>query len=793
MPLTPGTRLGAYEIVAPLGAGGMGEVYRARDTRLQREVAVKVLPTESLHDETARARLLREARLAATLNHPNICTVHEVGEAGGHVYIAMELVGGRPLNDWIAERSGGLATETVVRYGAQIAAALAHAHEHHVIHRDLKSSNVVITTDGRVKVLDFGLARRAWEGPNGATTTLSVALTETGAIVGTPHYLAPEVLRGEKADERSDLWALGVLLHEMASGALPFKGATSFELGSSIMHDMPAPLPERVPAGLRAVITRCLAKEPGERYARASEVRAALEAVGAGAPGRAEGPASDARPRRMLFKIGLATIAVAALAAVWFFDPGGWRKGHGGPGPGEAIRSLAVLPLENFSRDPEQQYFADGMTEELIASLARLRAVRIISRTSVMRFRGSTLSLPAIARQLGVDAIVEGSVQRSAGRMRITAQLIRAATEEHLWSQTYERDPRDAIALQDEVAGAIAREIQAQLSPQQQQQLAGTHPASPRAYEFYLRGRAVLGGLSRADAQAAVGYLKQAIAADSTFAPAYGALAWAYWRNPGWVSSRREDILAARRAADRALALDPELGYSHAAQASLAYREDWHWAVAEREFKTAIELSPSLPEAHHFYSHFLMAEGRVPESLEQSEVFLSLDPLAREAWVHRGWHHLFAGEYEASTADLRQALKIDPANAQALALMSCALERLRRYPEALAAARRAADLDPAQDTLCIAALCAAERGDRALAERQARSLAVERLAGRDFRYEAARVFAMLGRPDDAFRLLAHAADQRDERLAVLVQDPWLAPLRSDPRFAALLRRMGLRA
>ena len=316
MPLTLGTRLGPYEILAPLGAGGMGVVYRARDPKLGREVAIKVLPTESLHDETARARLLREARLAATLNHPNICTVHEVGEADGHVYLAMELIEGRPLSDMIAERPAGLPIQNVTGYGAQIASALAHAHERHVIHRDLKSSNVVVTADGRVKVLDFGLARRARESPDESGATLSMALTDAGAVVGTPHYLAPEVLRGAMADERSDLWALGVLLHEMASGTLPFAGTTSFELASAIMNNVPAGLPDRVPAGLQGCIRRCLAKEPGERYARASEVRAALEALQSGESATAAAPpikASRVRPLVMTM-VALA----AAIVAVWY-------------------------------------------------------------------------------------------------------------------------------------------------------------------------------------------------------------------------------------------------------------------------------------------------------------------------------------------------------------------------------------------------------------------------------------------------------------------------------------------
>jgi eukaryotic-like serine/threonine-protein kinase len=332
MALRPGTRLGTYEIIAALGAGGMGEVYRALDPKLGRQVALKVLPTESLHDGTARARLVREARLAATLNHPNICTVFEVGEADVHIYVAMELIEGRPLSEKIAAHGAGLATENVTRYGTQIAAALAHAHEKHVIHRDLKGSNVLALADGRVKVLDFGLARRAWEAPDEGGATQSMALTETGAIVGTPHYFAPEVLRGAVADERSDLWALGVLLFEMATGALPFKGTTSFELASAIMHDLPATLPERVPTGLRQIIGRCLAKEPGERYARASELRAALEALQGGSGERPSGvemvtigTVMVPWSRRNLSKrlIAAAVTAAALVIAVLVWSPKG--------------------------------------------------------------------------------------------------------------------------------------------------------------------------------------------------------------------------------------------------------------------------------------------------------------------------------------------------------------------------------------------------------------------------------------------------------------------------------------
>jgi eukaryotic-like serine/threonine-protein kinase len=332
-------RIAHFRIVGEIGAGGMGVVYRAHDLKLERDVALKVLPADTLHDETARARMLREARLAATLNHPSICTVHEVGEHEGRIYIAMELVEGRPLSERIAERgpSAGLATESVLRYGAQLAGALAHAHERHVLHRDLKSSNVVVLPDGRVKVLDFGLARRLWEEPD-QPLTQQVTLTAPGMVVGTPHYLAPEVLRGNKADERSDLWALGVLLHEMACGELPFGGQTSFELMAAILNDPPRALPNRIPAGLRAVIARCLAKEPGERYQRASEVQAALEAIQSGAQAEPPAPAGERwRPRVVPLAVAVGLVLVSG---------GGWLAWRSlAPTPTPVERQLTSNPI----------------------------------------------------------------------------------------------------------------------------------------------------------------------------------------------------------------------------------------------------------------------------------------------------------------------------------------------------------------------------------------------------------------------------------------------------------------
>jgi serine/threonine protein kinase len=414
-----GQRLRHFRILEKIGAGGMGEVYRAHDEQLDRDVAIKVLPAASFHDATARARLLREARTASKLNHPHICTIHEVGEADGQAYIAMELVEGQPLSARLAD--GALPPEQVLRYALQLADALAHAHERGVVHRDLKSANVIVTPEGRAKVLDFGLAKRLNKEELDEATTLSQDLSQPGTIVGTLAYMPPEQLRGEPADARSDVWALGVMLHEMASGERPFQGKTGFELSSAILNQPPSPLPPEVPPELRGVIERCLEKEPGRRYQRGGEVRAVLEAIQSGSAIPAWTPPKPTR-RWLVLAASLVVVIAAAVAL------GRFRGGGAAP----RISSMAVLPLQNLSGDPEQEYFVEGTHEALITDLAKISALRVIARPSVMRYRGASKPVSEIARELKVDAVLTGSVVRSGDRVRITAQLIRAATDEHL-------------------------------------------------------------------------------------------------------------------------------------------------------------------------------------------------------------------------------------------------------------------------------------------------------------------------------------------------------------------------
>ncbi|MGC2294125.1 MAG: serine/threonine-protein kinase, partial [Candidatus Acidiferrales bacterium] len=484
-----------YRIVEKVGEGGMGVVYRAHDDRLNRDVALKFLPAELDKDENARLLLIREARTASALNHPNICTIYDVGEADGKSYIVMEFVNGRSLAEQIPE--GGLPTETVIRYGEQIADAMAHAHEHGVIHRDLKTPNVIIMPGGRVKVLDFGLAKHMTPGEITLKTQSISTLTSEGAIVGTMHYMAPELFRGEPADARSDIWALGVVLYEMANGKRPFRGRTSYELSSMILHDTAPALRENVPAGLRAVIEHCLAKEPAQRYQHASEVRAALEALRTNSAvipasalhASAVLPAVEMRHRtlRSVILASLAAVALLVIAAlVWKLVEVKWRwpRGVGAA----SIQSLAVLPLENLTGDPKQDYFADGMCDALITELSQIKKLRVISRTSVMQYKDKHESPAQIAQELGVDALVEGSVLRSDDHVRISAELVQPQTGQNLWAHSYERTVTDILALQSDVARDIVTQIQIQLTQPEQERLAKTRTVVPAAYDAYLQG-----------------------------------------------------------------------------------------------------------------------------------------------------------------------------------------------------------------------------------------------------------------------------------------------------------------
>ena len=496
-----GRTLGHYHILAKLGAGGMGEVYRARDERLEREVALKILPAGSLGDEAARKRFRREALALSRLNHPNIAVIYDFDSDAGVDFLAMECVPGQTLAERLA---GGTPTEQeTVTLALQIAEGLEEAHEHGIVHRDLKPGNIMVTPKGRAKVLDFGLAKllRTVEGTRSAETLPEV-------VAGTLPYMAPEQVRGEPVDARSDIFSLGSVVYEMATGRRAFGETAMSRLIDAILHQSVVPpraLNPRLSTELERILLKCLEKSPDSRYQSLREfsvdLRRLLSSLTATAAPRPAPLARQARRRTAVWSLGtvLVALVLAGLAI------GLWRGRTRSPSGPRAIQSLAVLPLENFSGDPQQEYFADGMTEELITDLGKINRLRVISRTSVMQYKRTRKPIPEIASELAVDAVVEGSILQSQGRVRVTAQLIEARTDRHLWAQRYERETRDVLRLQDEIARAIAREIEVTLTPEEQARLASSLPVDPEANEAYLRGRFELRKESRDGNERAVG------------------------------------------------------------------------------------------------------------------------------------------------------------------------------------------------------------------------------------------------------------------------------------------------
>ena len=784
-----GQTISHYRIVEKLGAGGMGEVYRARDQHLERDVALKILPTDCQGSAEAQKELLREARSASALNDSHICVIYEVGEAEGRSFIVMELVEGRPLNLLIPP--AGLLPELVLRYGVQVATALAHAHDHGIIHRDIKTANIVITPSGQVKVLDFGLAKRYGEREFAEATRSIQSAIDAGTIVGTLPYIAPEILCGEQASPRSDIWSLGITFFEMSAGQRPFRGQTGFELTSGILREPLPPLPPQLPPGLRWVIECCLEKEPGHRYQRASEVRAALEAVHT-QPGASSAVAVAVRPaafaKSSLWILGM--IVLALVAALLAANVAGLRDRafHRASAPG--IHSLAVLPLENLSGDPQQQYFADGMTEELTTELSQISSLRVVSRTSAMRYKGTQKSVPEIARELNVDAVVEGSVEHEGDRVRITAQLIQGPSDTHLWAKGYERDFRDSLRLQDEVAQAIVDEIQLKLTSQEKARLARSEVIDPKAHEDYLRGLFYLNLRDGPDERRAIELFQAAIQKDPAYAAAYSSLADSYRTLIYNSNVAPADVFPqSEAAAKRALELDDQLSEAHASLANNLADYNWDWAGGEREFQTALRLNPNSSVTHSYYAHFLRQEGRIEESIREGRRGVDLDPVSATASFLLSQSLYEARRYDQALAQLRKTLDLEPRFWPAHLYLGKTLAEQGRFQEAVDELKKAGNFtaEPfATIGYVYGRMGRAADARKVIADLQELSKKTY-VAPTDF----AKIYIGLGDKDEAFAWLEKSFQQRDFWLTFLEGDPVFESLRPDPRFQNLVRRIGL--
>ena len=771
--LTSGSRLGGYEIVAPLGAGGMGEVYRARDLRLGREVAIKVLPETVASHPDRLARFEREAKTVAALNHPNIVILYSIEQAESTRFLTMELVEGQSLDQLVTP--GGLPLARVLELAVPLADALMAAHQRGVVHRDLKPENVMVTQEGRLKVLDFGLAKvvgamePAWAGT--LPPTVDARISITGQLIGTVPYMAPEQLRGESADARSDLFAFGVMLYELVTGRRPFGGATLAEVTSATLRDVPPPITRLrgdVPADLGRIVGRCLEKEPADRYQSALEVMNELRAM-----------------QRALERAG----RIPALPVA------------------PDVASVAVLPFVNRSHDEEDEYFADGLADELLNVLAKIRDLRVAARASSFQFKGKNADLEVIGRKLNVATLLDGSVRKAGNRVRIAVQLVNVADGFHLWSETYDRTLEDIFAVQDDIAQSVVKELRAKLlgeepdskvKGQVEAEVAAAakgrgHDAE--AHRLFLRGRYLVQRSANQDYVTGIDQLQRAVAIDPSHAQAWAMLSYAQSMRTtlgAWTPDEVKDLkrataagyVQAREAAERSLAMEPDLAEGHLAMGVVQWWIDRDWKGADASLRRAHELAPADAGVLRAAGLLAYTQGRKAEGMALCRRAVELDPLAVNSYTFLGRICRADGRLAEAEEAFRRATEISPEAVSAGVHLAFVLDEQGKGREALVELRKeSAEWARLYGQAVIHRhLGRPEEADRALNELSA-------TRADDSAFQIAVGHAVRGDADEAFRWLERAIEQRDSGLIFTKVEPLLRPLYSDPRWNLLMKKL----
>lgn len=781
MSLSVGDKLGPYEIIAPIGAGGMGEVFRARDSRLNRDVALKVLPRHLSADPRALVRFDREAKAVAALSHPNILVLYDVGEDAGIHYVVMELLAGETLRERIAR--GPLPWRKAAEIGAAISEGLAAAHSKGIVHQDIKPANIFLTSDGRVKILDFGLAQVRRPLTEDEST---VTLTGVGnrGVMGTIGYMSPEQVRGEKAQASSDVFSLGCVLYEMVSGRRAFTGKTAGETLAAILKDEPPALAdsrEPVSPEFQRVIERCLVKDPAQRFHSAHDLAFALRSIPSLAGEHKAALPPSGLGRRRALAVSIAGVVLLLAAAGFYY----WRNRAG-----QGIDSLAVLPFVNSSGSTDADYLSDGITESLMDSLSQLPNLKVMSHDAVFRYKGKNPEARAVGRDLGVRAVLTGRIVQRGDNLSVSAELVDVDGNAHLWGEQYDRKVADALAVQREIATEISGKLRARLSNEWKAQIAKRQTENPEAYQLYLKGNYFARKFDTENLNKGLDYFRQALALDPNYALAYQGIGSYYGLATDWLMPPTEAGPKEEEAERKALEIDDSLIEAHVDLASEYFWYDFDWAAADRELKLVLERDPNYAPGHAVHGWYLIDVGRFDEGVKEGRRAEALDPLALDVCGVLGQDLYYAHRYDEAATQFRKCLDLEPNFWPAYYWLGQVYQQQGKFPEAIAVLQKARGIeDRIAAPLSELAHAYAASGRRAEATKLLDELVTRSKTGHVSKYLIATVYAALGDKNEALTRLEQAYSERSWYLGFLRSDPELDSLRSEPRFQDLVRRM----